>query len=79
MITPSSWNTNGDTYAANEDIMIDQEGSTTKKQYREQIFMSYIPEDNAMMKSVQILSDELAATIQVLQRSNHVLEDKVQP
>ena len=50
-----------------------------EKRYRDQIFLSDIPKDNAMMESFQISSTKSDAIDQVLQRSDHILEEKVQP
>ena len=59
--------------------MIEWEGNIIKKRDREQIFLSDTPKENAMIAFVQILSAKLAAIKQVLKRSDHVLEEKVQP
>ena len=59
--------------------MIYWEGKLIKKRDREQIFMSDIPKYSAMMASVQVSSANLDAIYQVLNRSYHVLEEKVQP
>ena len=79
MLTPSVWNPHCDTYTANEERMIYWEGNMIKKRNREKIFLSDIPEDNAMMVSIQILSSESSANDHVIHKSDHVLEEKVQP
>ena len=79
IITPSVCNTQCDTYAENEEIMIDWEGNMIEKPNREQIFMWEITEENTMMASVQISSAKLDDIYQVLQRIDHVLEDNDRP
>ena len=79
LLTTSRWNPHDDSYAMNEENMLDWEGSMIGKKDRVQVLLSDVAEDTAAAASVQISSVENCAIDSVLQRSNSASEEKVQP
>jgi hypothetical protein len=79
LLTTSRWNPHDDSYATNEENMLDWEGNIITKKDRVQVLLSEIPEDTAVAASVQISSVENCAIDSVLQRSDRASEEKVQP
>ena len=79
MLTLSLWNPHCDAYTAYEYSMLHWKVNMIMKQDREQTFLSDIPEEKSIMSFVQISSVESATINQVCQRSNQVLEERVQP
>jgi hypothetical protein len=79
LLTTSRWNPHDDSYATNEDNMLDWEGNMIVKKDRRQVLLSDVPEDTALAASVQISSVENCVIDSVLQRSHSASEEKVQP
>jgi hypothetical protein len=79
LLTPSRWNPHDDSYATNEENMLDWEGNMVTKKDRVQVLLSDIAEDTAVAASVQISSVENCLIDSVLQRSHSASEEKVQP
>ena len=79
MLTQSVWNPCCDAYATNKESIFEWEDNMIKKRESDNIFLSNIPKDNAMIAYVQISRVDSAVINQVLQRGDHVLEEKSQP
>jgi hypothetical protein len=79
LLTASRWNPHDDSYATNEENMLDWEGNMTEKKDRVQILLSDIADDSATAASVQISSIENCAIDSVLQRRHKTSEEKIQP
>ncbi len=79
LLTPSRWNPHDDSYATNEENMLDWEGNMVTKKDRVQVLLADIAEDTAVAASVQISSVENSLIDSVLQRSHIASEEKVQP
>jgi hypothetical protein len=79
LLTPSRWNPHDDSYATNEENMLDWEGNMVMKKNRVQVLLSEVPEDIAVAASVQISSIKNFAIDSVLQMGQSPSEEKVQP
>jgi hypothetical protein len=79
LLTPSQWNPHDDSYATNEENMLDWEGNMITKKDRVQVLLSEVAGDTALAVSVQISSVENCAIDTVLQRSHRASEEKVPP
>lgn len=75
MLTPSRWNPHCDSYATNEENMLDWEGNMVEKRDREQIILSEIQEDAVLSASVQVSSIE-SKTIDTVLVERSELENK---
>jgi hypothetical protein len=56
MLTTDQFNPHDDSYAANEDSMLDWEGNMVEKKHRTQVLLSEVEENEAMSSSVQVWS-----------------------
>ena len=80
ILTPSRWNPHCDSYATNEENMMDWEGNMVDKRHRLQILISEIHEDDAMTASLQISSTESKRIDDVINNSVDIdSEEKVEP
>ena len=80
ILTPSRWNPHCDSYATNEENMLDWEGNMVDKRRRPQILISEILEDDAMTASLQISGIESKMIDDII--NNNVdsnPEEKVEP
>jgi hypothetical protein len=75
LLTPSAMNPHCDAYAANEENMLDWEGNMVQRKNRVQILLSDIPEDAAVIASVEISSAE-ARTIDTVIEGNVASHDE---
>jgi hypothetical protein len=69
MLTPDRFNPHGDSYAENEDNMLDWEGNVIEKKHRTKILLSEVEENEAMAASVQVSSLETREIDRVLETS----------
>jgi hypothetical protein len=79
LLTPSRWNPHDNSYATNEENMIDWEGNMVTKKDRVQVLLSEVAKDTALAASVKISSVENCAIDKVLQRSQSASEEEVRP
>ena len=79
LLTPTQWNPHDDSYAANEENMLDWEGNMVERKDRKRVLLSEVAEDTATTASAQVSAIENQAIDSVLQRSNQTAEEKVQP
>jgi hypothetical protein len=79
LLTPSRWNPHDNSFATNEDNMLDWEGNMITKKDRVQVLLLEVAEDTALAASMQILSVEHCAIDTVLQRSHTASEEEVKP
>ena len=71
LLTPTRWNPHDDSYATNEENMVDWEGNMVEKQYRKQVLLSSVAENKEMAASMLIGSMESKAVDQVFERSHY--------
>jgi hypothetical protein len=79
LLTPSKWNPHCDSYATNEENMLDWEGNMVERKDRVQILLSEIQEDVAVAASVQVSSAEARAIDSVFEGSCAAFDEKVHP
>ena len=71
MLTNDQFNPHDDSYAANEESMLDWEGNMVERKHRATILLSEVEEDEIMAASVQISSMESKAIDRALETSAH--------
>jgi hypothetical protein len=69
MLTPDRFNPHDDSYAENEDNMLDWKGNMIEKKHRTKILLSKVEENEAMAASVQVSSQETREIDCVLETS----------
>jgi hypothetical protein len=79
LLTPSRMNPHCDSYATNEENMLDWEGSMIQRKDRVQILLSDIQEDVAMAASVQVSSAETKAVDNFLEASSATYDEEAHP
>jgi hypothetical protein len=70
MLTADQFNPHDDSYAVNEENMLDWEGNMVEKKHRTQILLSKVEESEAMAASVQVSSIESRAIDRVLDHND---------
>ena len=70
LLTTDQFNPHDDSYAANEESMLDWEGNMVERQHRTKILLSEVKENEAMAASVQVSSIESRAIDRALRTSD---------
>jgi hypothetical protein len=79
LLTPSIMNPHCDSYATNEENMLDWEGNMIERKDRVQILLSDIQEDVAMAASVQVSSAEANVIDTLLETSGAAYDEEAHP
>jgi hypothetical protein len=79
VITPSKLNPHCDSFATNEDNMLDWEGHMINRKDRVKIILSDIPEDAAATASVQVSSAETRVIDHVLESKSATQDEEAHP
>ena len=78
MLTPTTWNPHSDSYAINEESILDWEGNIKDRRHWEhRVVLDDIPENDAMVSSLQLHANEEAAIDDTLNALDD--EEDVQP